>query len=217
MLTKEFYVNGNGSSQFIIPKGYKFMTVENATPYNVNVYSDIDTTIGSRIMFVPIYTILPMALDTVGTVEKKVNIVWTGTGVNKIIVKCSLESPGPGQTLVPPGGGASFVLIGDSVGLVKTSDFITKMDAVIALLGYEKTMMQQLNETDAVTGVLTFTDLLENIEIYNTDPSNPGTFIVNGLTILVPATEIFSSKIAGVPGYTVTITGSTSYIVSSYQ
>lgn len=78
------------------------------------------------------------------------------------------------------------------------------------------TLQEQLTETDAVAGVLTFTEAIKIVEIYNTDAVNSGTFTVNGLDVVVPATKSYMSAIGGTPSSEVTVTGSTTYIVSRY-
>jgi hypothetical protein len=78
------------------------------------------------------------------------------------------------------------------------------------------TFQEQKTEVDAVVGVLTFLNNISTIEIYNTDATHSGTFTVNGIAIIVPATKDFKATIGGTPGKTVTIVGSTSYVVRSY-
>lgn len=77
-------------------------------------------------------------------------------------------------------------------------------------------LQEQLSETQAVGGVLTFAENIKTIEIYNIDPTNTGTFTVNGIVIQVPPTKVFKSDIGGVPSKLVTVTGSTDYTVSRY-
>ena len=79
-----------------------------------------------------------------------------------------------------------------------------------------QTLVEQLIETDAVTGTLTFADVVSSIEIYNTDATNAGTFNVNGIDLVVPATKSFMAVIGGVASAVVTVTGATTYIVSRY-
>lgn len=83
------------------------------------------------------------------------------------------------------------------------------------------TLAEQKTNTDAVAGVLTFSANISTIEIYNTDTTNDGVFVVNGITIHVPKStayiqSVYKSTIGGTPGTTVTITGATTYIVSRY-
>lgn len=75
---------------------------------------------------------------------------------------------------------------------------------------------EQLTETDVVTGTLTFAANIKTIEIYNTDTVNNGVFNVNGIDIAVPKNDSFQANIGGTPRATVTVTGSTSYIVTRY-
>jgi hypothetical protein len=78
------------------------------------------------------------------------------------------------------------------------------------------TLQEQLTETDAVAGVLTFTEPIKIVEIYNTDATNSGTFNVNGIDIVVPATDSYMSAVGGTESTQVTITGATTYIISRY-
>lgn len=77
-------------------------------------------------------------------------------------------------------------------------------------------LQEQKTEANAVGGVLTFSQTITTVEIYNTDVTNSGTFVVNGITIKVPADKVFKSAIGGTPSATVTVSGATSYIVSRY-
>lgn len=76
---------------------------------------------------------------------------------------------------------------------------------------------EQLTESDAVNNVLTFSENISAIEIYNSDEFNDGVFTVNGIEIIVPAGLTFKSPIGGTPGTTVSVTGATTYIVSRYE
>jgi hypothetical protein len=86
--------------------------------------------------------------------------------------------------------------------------------AVTTLLGSK--VAEQLTQTNAVSGVLTFSNTINWIGIYNTDTVNDGVFTVNGIAITVPKGESFQDGIGGTIGKTVSITGSTSYIVTRY-
>ena len=79
-----------------------------------------------------------------------------------------------------------------------------------------QTLVEQLTETDAILGVLTFSANIACIEIYNTDATNSGTFTVNGIDIVVPAAKTFMAPIGGTTSAIVSITGATTYIVSRY-
>jgi len=76
-------------------------------------------------------------------------------------------------------------------------------------------IIEQLTQTDAATGVLTFTDNINAIEIYNTDATNDGVFEVNGINLNVPKGVLYRSNVGGTVAKTVTITGATTYIVSN--
>lgn len=120
MLTTSFIMRASGSKQLTIPKGYKYMSIENPTAYNINVYSDlVSQDLEHRIMYIPIYTNLPVALETAGLREQQLMIVWTGVGEDKFIVKLSTENLGTGQSLVAPGGSSSVMISSDGVGLAK--------------------------------------------------------------------------------------------------
>lgn len=77
-------------------------------------------------------------------------------------------------------------------------------------------LQEQKTQADAVTGTLTFAAPIQTVEIYNTDASNAGKFTVNGIVITVPAGKSFKSAVGGTPSASVTVTGSTTYIVSRY-
>ena len=76
-------------------------------------------------------------------------------------------------------------------------------------------IIEQLTQTDAATGVLTFTDDINAIEIYNTDATNDGVFEVNGINLNVPKGVLYRSNVGGTVAKTVTVSGSTTYIVSN--
>ena len=78
-------------------------------------------------------------------------------------------------------------------------------------------VVEQKTQTDAVTGTVTFSDVVSTIEIYNTDTTNQGVFNINGINITVPADKTFKASIGGTPRNTVTVTGSTSYIITRYE
>ena len=80
----------------------------------------------------------------------------------------------------------------------------------------DQTLVEQKTQADAAVGVLTFSANIGAIGIYNTDATNAGVFVVNGITVNVPATKEFKAAIGGTPGAIVTVTGATTYIVSRY-
>ena len=65
------------------------------------------------------------------------------------------------------------------------------------------TVAEQLNETDAVTDVLTFSATIESIEIYHGEATSQD-FVVNGLTLTIESGG-WRSLIAGTPSAEVTI------------
>lgn len=77
-------------------------------------------------------------------------------------------------------------------------------------------LQEQLTETNATAGTVTFADFVKTIEIYNTDSVNSGLFTVNGITVKVPPGKVFKSVIGGTPSKNVTVTGATTYILSRY-
>jgi hypothetical protein len=77
-------------------------------------------------------------------------------------------------------------------------------------------LQEQKTEADAVNGVVTFSDVIKHIEIYNKDTVNDGDFTVNGIKITVPEGDVFEAPIGGTPANTVTVTGSASYILGRY-
>jgi hypothetical protein len=78
-------------------------------------------------------------------------------------------------------------------------------------------VVEQKTQADAVTGTVTFAKGIQHLEIYNTDVTNQGVFNVNGINITVPAKESFKASYGGTPRTTVTVTGSTSYILTRYE
>jgi hypothetical protein len=81
----------------------------------------------------------------------------------------------------------------------------------------ERILVEQQTNTDAVSNEITFSENIKYIEIYNTDPSNTGVFNVNGFDIHVPPGISFESRIGGTPRDTVSVSGTTSYIISRYE
>lgn len=77
-------------------------------------------------------------------------------------------------------------------------------------------LQETKTNADAVSGTLTFAENISYIEIFNTDPTNKGVFNVNGLNIHVPPNTPWDNPVGGTPRKTVTVTGSTSYIVNRY-
>lgn len=71
---------------------------------------------------------------------------------------------------------------------------------------------EQLTQANAAVGTLTFAEIINTIEVYNTDETNTGVFNVNGIDITVPAGKSFKASIGNIPRATVTATGATTYI-----
>lgn len=78
------------------------------------------------------------------------------------------------------------------------------------------TLLEQKTEVDVVAGVLTFSQPIDVVEIFNTDATNSGMFIVNGVGITMPAGKSFKASVGVTPSKLVTVTGATTYIVSRY-
>lgn len=78
-------------------------------------------------------------------------------------------------------------------------------------------VQEQLTDTDAISGTLTFAKEFAYVEIYNTDTANNGVFEVNGIKLTVPAGKSFKAQIGGTPSAEVKVTGSTSYIITRYE
>jgi hypothetical protein len=77
------------------------------------------------------------------------------------------------------------------------------------------TLAEQLTDADESAGDLTFAADIEFVDIYNRDATNDGEFVVNGITIVVPAGAAFGPvRIGGSPSAIVAVTGSASYVVS---
>lgn len=74
------------------------------------------------------------------------------------------------------------------------------------------TVVEVFDESDLATGDLTMSAPPVGVRILNTDTSNAGTFTVNGLDLIVPATTGLETLVAGVPSLTVTVTGSTEFV-----
>lgn len=80
-------------------------------------------------------------------------------------------------------------------------------------------LQEERTEADAdENGVVAFSENISVIEIVNNDKTNEGVFTVNGIPItLPPSTDYFLSRwkdgVGGTPGKTVTVAGSTSYIL----
>jgi hypothetical protein len=76
---------------------------------------------------------------------------------------------------------------------------------------------EQKTQANAVTGTVTFSKGIDTLEIYNVDATNQGVFNINGINITVPAGKSFKASFGGTPRTTVTVTGSTSYILTRYE
>jgi hypothetical protein len=79
------------------------------------------------------------------------------------------------------------------------------------------TLAEQKTQADAVSGTITFSKPVARLEIYNLDETNAGVFNVNGINVTVPAGRVFSAQFGGTPRTTVQCSGSTSYILTTYE
>lgn len=86
--------------------------------------------------------------------------------------------------------------------------------AVLPVSVQKDKIVQQLNETHAVGGVLTFADDMEKVQILNRDTVNDGVFTVNGIAITVPPEMFFQCVLSNAFSSEVTVSGSTSYLVT---
>ena len=77
------------------------------------------------------------------------------------------------------------------------------------------TLQEQYTESDAVSGVISFSENIKEIEIYNTDDVS-GVFNVNGINITIPANTSFQATVDGTPSNEVTVSGSSTYIIGRY-
>lgn len=115
-------VNGNNSRAVTIPKGYKYLLIENPTGYAVTVYTDlVNQDVQHRLAFCSIYTILEVVLPNQGLNSLDILVSWSGSGTDKITLKATAEKTGSGQTLISPGGSSSVIVSGDGVGLAKAA------------------------------------------------------------------------------------------------
>ena len=88
--------------------------------------------------------------------------------------------------------------------------------SVTGSLPYQILAESSKTETDAVAGVVTFSDVVSCIEIYNSDAGNTGTFNVNGIDVVVPPSKTWKDAIGGTPSAEVTISGATTYILNRF-
>ena len=92
--------------------------------------------------------------------------------------------------------------------LTKLTELDNKIDAIsnadnMNVTQVGNTVVEQLNETDAVTDVLTFSANIESVEIYHNEATSQD-FIVNGLTLTINPKN-WRSLIGGTPSAEVTI------------
>ncbi|MFC3768348.1 hypothetical protein [Paenibacillus sp. GCM10012303] len=84
-------------------------------------------------------------------------------------------------------------------------------------------LSEQKTQADAVSGTVTFSKPVSLIEILNLDEINAGVFNVNGFDCHVPKGPntgqgtLFAAKMGGTPRTTVQVSGSTSYILTTYE
>lgn len=78
-------------------------------------------------------------------------------------------------------------------------------------------VVEQKTQAQTVAGKVTFAQNIQHLEIYNTDATNDGVFVVNGINITVPKGQTFKASYGGTPSKDVTITGATTYILTRYE
>lgn len=107
------------------------------------------------------------------------------------------------------------VTIGNNT--TKNMRFWENSDGNISVVGglSGRRLAEQLRNTAAVSNVLTFADEIDAIEIYH-EAATWQTFIVNGLTLTVPAGG-YRTLIGGTPAATVTIPASLACIVGRLE
>lgn len=71
-------------------------------------------------------------------------------------------------------------------------------------------IQEQKTNADAVAGVVTFSEDVREVEIFNSGTST-GVFTVHGFAITVPAGAGYRSRLGGDYGNTVEVTGTSSY------
>jgi len=102
------------------------------------------------------------------------------------------------------------------LSLFKFEEILTPNRKAISTQQTGTQFQEQRTELHAVDGIVTFTSPITFVEIYNRDDMHDGTFIVNGLTIVVPSEETFFADVGGTLSNIVQVTGSTQYIISRY-
>ena len=101
-------------------------------------------------------------------------------------------------------------------GLLKQLQDGTMKTEINGSLANQTLAESSKTEVDAVLGVVTFSDVVACIEIYNSDAVNTGTFNVNGIDIVVPPSKVWKDAIGGTPSAEVTISGATTYILNRF-
>lgn len=77
-------------------------------------------------------------------------------------------------------------------------------------------VVEQKTEADTATDAVSFAQEVGTLEIYNVDIVD-GVFNVNGIDITVPAGKSFKAHFGGTPRNTVTVSGSSKYILTRYE
>jgi len=160
---------------------------------------------------VTVSTALPSGTNNIGDVDVLSCALPTGASTEATLLSIKDTSGIKKITDALPSGSN---LIG-KVGIDQTTPGTTNGVSIVGNLP-NQTLVEQKTQENAVGGVLTFSANITCVEIYNTDAINNGTFTVNGLTIVVPATKSFMSPIGGTPSSTITVAGATTYIVNRY-
>jgi hypothetical protein len=73
-------------------------------------------------------------------------------------------------------------------------------------------------QADLSGGAVAFSDDVAVLEIANLDASNTGTFVVNGVTVILPpGWSLEPTRFEGTPSSSVTVSGSTEFLMNRYK
>lgn len=80
-----------------------------------------------------------------------------------------------------------------------------------------ESVQEQKSQADESGGEVSFSQPINTLQIDNLDTSNNGTFVVNGISVIVPAGKSFKASFGGNPSTVVSVTGSTNYLLTRFQ
>lgn len=129
MIFIDLYFTTNGQKTVSIPKGYKFVTIMNPTPYGIQLFKKNSTELLDRFGFVPVFTHSTIPLPESGVVDTSITVTWAGSGPDKAALIVSQESLGINQTLINPDSGDAVSIIADSVGLARQNQLPENLTA----------------------------------------------------------------------------------------